>query len=374
MRFLLVPNAFKGTLSSFDAAAAIATGIALELHSATIDRAPLADGGDGSSEVLNISSHARRVEIPAIGAHGEARTAIAWEQGSGALTADVAQIAGLTTITPSSESALKSGSWGIGAVLSWSHLHGYRSITIFPGGSASTDGGAGLAAMLGFEFFDASGSPLDLGPTPSRLLAARLQSVHAIQPPPQPNWPRVTVVTDVRNPLLGPHGAARTFAPQKGADPADIHLLEEALFHLADAVQRSLNIDVASVPGSGAGGGTAFGLMAFCGAELRYGPDYFLDHIHFDEIVARYDYVITGEGRVDQASLTGKLLGGLLARTTSRGIPLVIFCGESTLGPLNLPQGVKLFTLGTRGLTHPTESLVAAAHQFARSLLHGENR
>jgi glycerate kinase len=204
---------------------------------------------------------------------------------------------------------------------------GCRRLVVGIGGSASTDGGAGLVQALGARLLD----PVGCVVRPGGEGLADVASINLA-------WLRglmagveVTVASDVDNPLTGPSGAAAVYGPQKGADPAQVALLDRALGHFADRVSAITGSDQRNVPGAGAAGGVGFAMLALLGAELRSGIDLVLDLVEFDEQLTGVDLVVTGEGSLDEQTLHGKAVAGVAARAAARGIPVVAVCGQSSL-------------------------------------------
>jgi glycerate 2-kinase len=191
------------------------------------------------------------------------------------------------------------------------------------GGSATTDGGAGMAAALGARFLDDAGA--ELPPGGAALL--RLARVDTAGLDPRLRHVAVTVAADVDNPLVGPHGAAHVFGPQKGAGPDDVLLLDSALRRYARVLAADLGVDVADIPGAGAAGGLGAGAIAFLGARLRSGIELVLDLVGFHEAVATADLVVTGEGKLDGQSLRGKAPVGVASAATAHGVPVVALAG-----------------------------------------------
>ncbi|GAA1024541.1 MULTISPECIES: glycerate kinase [Amycolatopsis] len=312
MKVLLAPDKFKGSLSAAEVAAHLADGLAdrgIDSHPLT-----LADGGDGSVAAA-LSSGFRPVPITVSGATGQLRRSVLAFDGTTAVV-EVASTCGLQTL-PDGPAPLSASSRGFGEALGRAIELGPRRVVLALGGSASTDGGAGMLAALGAVFTDRHGRRMET------LNGRTLPAVAAI------DLPRldveIVIATDVRNPLLGPSGAAAVYGPQKGAAPADIAYLNAGLDHfvqLADA--RSL----ADTPGAGAAGGIGFAALLL-GGKIVSGADFFLDLLDFPTALRSCDLVVTGEGRIDSQTAEGKLAAAVARR--SDGVPVIAVVGHSVL-------------------------------------------
>lgn len=223
---------------------------------------------------------------------------------------------------------LGTDSYGLGQTIAYAALTG-GEILVAVGGTGSTDGGTGMARALGWRFVDRSGRGLPRG-------GGALSRLHAVEPPEDPHLIPVTGLRDVDSPLHGPRGAARMFGPQKGASPDEVALLERGLEILADVILREQGIDVADVPGAGAGGGIGAGLIAFLGASLDPGFERVAALTSLDDAIERADLVITGEGHFDAGSLGGKVPVGVARLASSSGTPCVLVAGMITMAAAEL--------------------------------------
>ena len=234
---------------------------------------------------------------------------------------------------------------------------GCREVVIGLGGSASTDGGAGLVTALGARILDARGRPVPPGAA-GLLVAARLDlgPLRELM-----TGVTVTLASDVDNPLLGPDGAAAVYGPQKGTGPADVELLETALTRWADLVAATTGVDLRDTAGAGAAGGTGFGALALLGARLRSGARTVLDLVGFADLLRSADLVVTGEGSLDEQTLRGKAPYGVLTAARRAGVPVVMVCGRSEIAPADLTAAgvVRLWTLADRE-PDPARSMAAA--------------
>ena len=322
MRVLLAPNAFKGTLSAQAAAAALRRGLRRARPGWSVDTLPLADGGPGTLEALRAALGGRLRPVKVEDALGRMRQAKWLDLPGGLAVVESAQALGLEWIEPGERDALAAGSEGLGRLLLAVAGDGKRELLLGLGGSASTDGGSGAARALGWRFLDKSGQ--DLGPG-----GGALAGLWAVLSPRRPRLGRLKlhVLCDVDAPLSGVRGAAKVYAPQKGADPAQVRRLDQGLRRLAACTSPEL----AKVPGAGAAGGLGFGLMAFAGAGLRPGAETLLRLCGFGARLKRADVLVTGEGRLDAQSLQGKLPTVLAAAARKAGRPCLAVVGRCDL-------------------------------------------
>jgi glycerate kinase len=332
MKILVAPDKFKGSMSAAEAAGAIARGLRLALPQASVELAPIADGGEGFAEALCAALGGEWVRTTAHDPLGrEVAARYAWVGAERLAILDMSEASGLWRLAPPERDPLRTTTYGTGQLLSHAIGRGARKILIGLGGSATTDGGVGMAAALGYEFLAAGGATLPATPD-------SLPALVAIAAGKVPAFPEIVAACDVQNPLLGPRGCAPVFGPQKGADEKCVRFLEEALRHLADVVARDLGYDFRDTPGAGAAGGIAFGLMSFCGARLCSGFDLVADVLRLEARIAASDLVITGEGRLDAQTLDGKGPAGVAALARKHGKPVVAFAGSVS----GIPDG--LFT------------------------------
>ena len=324
VRILIAPDKFKGSLSAPAAAEAIARGLRSVWPDAQIDLAPIADGGEGFAEALKVALGAEWVNVASEDALGRAIAArYAWLDGERLAILEISEASGLHRIAPHERDPLRADTFGTGILIAHAIARGARRIHVGLGGSATTDGGAGMARALGFRFLD--GEDRDFPAAPGAL-----QSVAQIVRPADRVLPEIFAASDVQNPLLGERGAARVYGPQKGADAAAVALLDRALTRLADVCAADLGCDHRDVPGSGAAGGLGFGLLTFCNAKIRPGFEMISETLHLGRRIAAADLVITGEGRIDDQTLDGKGPAGVAALARSAGRLVIAFGGAIT--------------------------------------------
>ena len=322
MRILVAPDKFKASLGALDIAAAIASGLQDALPDAAIRQLPVADGGEGTAEVICAAAGGewRSCEVQdALGDLVTARYCKIGDRNTAVL--QVSDAVGLARVPRDRRDVDRASSYGVGELLLHAAGDGADRVVIGLGGSATNDGGYGFARALGFRFFDSAGRLL--GPRASDLL-----QLAAIKAPADLHLPAITAASDVTNPLLGPRGATRVFGPQKGAMEEQLEMLEFALSRLADVAARDFGLDHRDSAGAGAAGGIGFALLTFCGAHLRPGLEVVAECIALEDAILAADVVITGEGRLDAQTLDGKAPAGVARLARRAGKPVYAIVGE----------------------------------------------
>ena len=354
MRVLIACDSFKGSLSSAEAAEYISTGVRRVFPDAHIDVIPMADGGEGTALALTEALGGSLERIQVRGPMGDPVEAVYGILPGGEAVMDMASASGLTLVPTGETDILSATTYGTGQLILAALDKGCHRIYLGIGGSATNDGGLGLAQALGARFpGGAEAEPLqgwsscnqgdavgEQPPPQSTFLAGKhLADIAAIdlsRIDPRLASTEISVLCDVTNPICGPNGAAYIYGPQKGAGPVEMALLDDGLAHLADLVKRDLGLDLAETPGAGAAGGLGFGLMAFTGARLLRGVDFMLDAAGFDEKARRADLIITGEGRLDHQSAFGKAPAGVAHRGAALGTPVAAIGGAIDGGALTM--------------------------------------
>lgn len=359
-KILLVPDSFKGTLSSRQVCQVMAGQLRRFFPQAQVKSIPVADGGEGSVEAFLAAAGGERRTRTVTGPFGEPVEAFYGILGDGRTAViEMAACAGL----PLAEGRLnpeRATTYGVGELLLAAKEAGCTKAILGLGGSCTNDGGAGAAAALGAKFTRADGTAfIPTGGTLGEIAALDVSPVaQALQ------GMELTAMCDIDNPLYGEAGAAVVFAPQKGADAAMVARLDAGLRHLGQVSARCLGRDFSHLPGAGAAGGLGFGMAAFCGAQLRMGIDAVLDAVGFDSLLPGTDVVFTGEGKIDSQSARGKVVSGVAARCRKAGVPVVAVVGQIGQGFEEMYQ---------QGLT-AVFSINRAAQPFAESRFHaGEN-
>jgi len=329
LKIIVAPNAFKGSLSASQAAAAIARGVRAALPDAEVLEIPVADGGDGTVEAL---VSARKGMYRSVEVEGPLRDQVHASYGliddSRTGVVELASASGLTLIPAGKRDPRKTSTYGFGQLLQAVREQGVRSMIVGIGGSATNDGGAGMAQALGYRLLDATGRDLPRG----GAQLARLERIDAAAFDVAWRSISVMVASDVTNPLTGPQGASYIYGPQKGADAKAVQELDQALAHLAEIIERDLGKRVADVPGAGAAGGAGAGLIAFLDARLVPGAPLVVDASGFDAALPGARLVITGEGRVDGQTAFGKAPGEVAKRARAAGIPTLLLAGSKGPG------------------------------------------
>ena len=332
MRVLLAPDKFKGSLTAAEVAEAVALGLQDRCPDLEVVRVPVADGGDGTVAAA-LSAGFSFVEVVAVGPTGEAVHTGYAAQGHRAVV-ELADVVGLRRLPGQRLDPLGSSTFGLGVVVAAAIDRGATEVVLGLGGSASTDGGAGLVQSLGAALTKADGNDLPLG-------GAALNALHRIDLTAlkaKIDGIRFVVASDVDNPLLGPNGAAAVFGPQKGAGPAELEQLETGLSVWARLVADTTGADLSTRAGAGAAGGTGFAALALLGAELRPGIELVLDLVGFDALLDAADLVITGEGSLDEQSLAGKAPVGVAEAAARARIRVVAVAGRNLLSDEQLHQ------------------------------------
>jgi glycerate kinase len=352
VRVIVAPNALKGSLSAFQAAEAMARGVRAAAPDAEIALLPIADGGDGTSAVLSAAraGAARETIVPdPLGRPVRASYALLDDGKTAAL--DVASASGLSLLESHERDPLVASSRGTGKLISAALDAGAETIIVGVGGSATVDGGAGLLAALGVALLDANGAPIQAGGSAlARLARIELGRIH-----PALSRVKLRVACDVDSPLLGKHGAARMFGPQKGADADAVLELERNLSHFADLIQRTTGRDVRSVVSGGAAGGIAAGLFGVLGAQLESGIDLMLDALGFERVLQGASLVLTAEGLFDAQSLRNKGPCGVARWAKRRGVPAVALAGgiADELQASDFPDFAAVFSICRRPMPVP---------------------
>ena len=328
MKVVIAPQGFKGGISGLEAAQAIARGVAAAVPDAETVLAPVADGGDGTLNALVDATGGQVFNQTVTGPLGQPLEAQWGVMGDGnTAVIEMARASGLALVPQRRRNPRITTTVGTGEILKEALDQGFTRVIVGLGGSATNDGGAGMAGALGARFLDANGRPLPPGGAAlSRLASIDTSALH-------PGLGEVSIVaaTDVTNPLCGPDGASAVFGPQKGASGEVVSELDAALANFARIVQRDVGVDVADRPGAGAAGGLGAGLMAFAGAQLQSGIDMVCQVLDFDSHLAGADLVITGEGRADRSTIFNKAPVGVARHAQAHGVPTVLLAGG--LGP-----------------------------------------
>jgi glycerate kinase len=354
---LIAPDKFKGTLTALQAARAIARGWGRARPGDTLELLPISDGGDGFGAALAALLGARaRTARTVDAAHRPCTARWWWVAQSQTAILESANVIGLAMLPAGRFHPFDLDTLGLGQMLLAASKRGARRMLVGIGGSATNDGGFGMARALGWRFWDRRGREL------TRWTA--LEALERVQPPESPWRVGVVVGVDVDNPLLGRHGATRVYGPQKGLRAEDFPRAERCLKRLAAVVRRQFGRDVASLAGAGAAGGLGFGLAAFCGAELVSGFELFARLAQLERRLRRAGLVITGEGALDRSTAMGKGVGRLAQRCAALGVPCLGLAGTIS----NAPALRRWFSAmhALTELTTPAEARAEAARWLER--------
>ncbi len=339
LKFILAPDSFKGSLSSREVCSAMEIGINRIFPDAKVTSIPLADGGEGTLDAIISSANGKIVNCSV---KNPVEKIINSQYGiiedKKIAVIEMAAASGLNLIPKKLQNPLYTTTYGTGQLIKDALENGYRKFIISIGGSATTDGGAGMAQALGVDFFDKNGGIISepmTGNLMGKCFDISTENLHSAI-----KNSDFTIASDVNNPLLGKNGAVYVYAYQKGASKKDLPILENNMKHLYNIVKNKLNINVKDIPGSGASGGLGAGLMAFLDAEIQSGIEIVLDIVKFDEKIKDADYIITGEGKLDVQTINGKTISGILRKNN---IPMIAIAGiveneKKILSKMNLKK------------------------------------
>ena len=344
MRILIAPDKFKGVLTAREAAENIAQGLRDALPDAKIEMVPMADGGEGTAEVICNAHGGSWLQCKAhdpLGREIDAR--YGWISDNKLAVMEMSEAAGMRRLPESERDPVRANTFGVGEMILDASDRGAKEIIIGLGGSATNDGGFGMARALGFRFLAGT---KELTETVSELVklteillpersvgalvpSAQPRNRRLTQPPLQPEAPKITAAVDVRNSLFGKNGATHVFGPQKGATEDELDILERALTRLADVIAEEFGFDYRDQPGAGAAGGLGFGLMSFCSAKIRSGFDVVAEAVGLESKMKDADLVITGEGSLDRQTLEGKTPAGVARLARRLGKPVFAVVGRA---------------------------------------------
>lgn len=322
MRIIVIPDSFKGTMTATEVCRIISQAITDANPRASVTAIPMADGGEGTCDCFHFALGGDKVSCLAANPFMEPRRTWYWKKGDTAVV-ELAAAAGFIA-DPGKRNPETTTTYGVGELIRHAIGSGCRRIILGLGGSCTNDGGLGMAAALGARFTDEEGRQFI--PTGGSIHRIRTMDLSLLRD--QIRGVSFEVMCDVNNPLYGPQGAAFVFAPQKGADEAMVQRLDQNLRIYADLIRTQLGMDVSEIPGGGAAGGAGAGACAFLGAALRPGAEIVLEMNRFDEQLAGCDLVFTGEGKLDEQSLRGKVVAVIGDHARRQGVPVVAVVGQ----------------------------------------------
>ena len=338
---MVASDSFKGCLRSDQVADAVESGVLKVFPDCEVVKLPVGDGGEGTMEAL----------VSAMGGHVialsvqdplcrpvEAEYALL---NDGSAVIEISKSSGLTLLSQCERNPLKTSTYGVGQLIADALRKGCRRFLVCIGGSATNDAGTGMLEALGYRLVDSAGT--EMNGCGENLI--KIKDVDSSAAMPELKESEFIVACDVDSPLYGPNGAAYVFAPQKGADAAMVEELDRGLRHFADIMQKCAGLDVADMSGAGAAGGLGAAFIAFLNAKLKRGADMVLDAVGFDEHIQNADLVITGEGKIDFQTMSGKLPAAVAERADAQDIPVVAICGSSDVDFLPIFQNIYPVTL-----------------------------
>lgn len=339
MKIVIASDSFKGSLSSTEVADSLETGIRRIYPGAEILKLPVADGGEGTVDTLVTGLGGRLITAEVVGPSGNLITSSFGVLPGGEAIIEMAAASGLTLVKDGKLDPMNTTTFGTGQLILKALRMGCRRIYIGIGGSATNDGGVGMAQALGVSFKDLSGNEIVFGGGALKYLetidiSGRTELLDGAE---------VIIMSDVTNPLCGVKGASRVYGPQKGADPEMVEMLDSNLLRYGEKIKETLGLDIIDMPGSGAAGGLGAGLVAFCNGRLERGIEMILNLLQFESKLEGADLVITGEGRIDSQSAYGKVPSGVASRAMTQGVPVIAIAGGLGEGYEKLYEtGVKL--------------------------------
>ena len=322
-KFIVIPDSFKGTMSSREICQIMKESILSHYPQAEVACIPVADGGEGSVDAFLQAMGGQKVYVTVQGPYCEPVEAFYGLLPDGTAVVEMAAAAGLPLVG-ADKHAENTTTYGAGQLMVAAAEAGCKKLIVGLGGSATNDGGCGAAAAAGVRFYDAAGNSfIPVGATLHKIASIDTTALH-------PVLKAIPIVTmcDIDNPLCGPNGAAAVFGPQKGADERCVAMLDQGLAHMASIVSRDLQQEILNLPGAGAAGGMGGGMCAFFGRPLQMGIETVLDAVNFDELLQEADLVLSGEGKIDSQSLRGKVVIGVARRTKKYGVPLLAIVGD----------------------------------------------
>ena len=371
MRIVIAPDSFKECLSATQVAFAISEGIRKTVPEAEIICIPIADGGEGTVEALVTATDGKIIQVASVdalnrqiqsfyGILGDGKTAII----------EMAAASGIELIAPEERNPMITSTYGTGLIIKAAMESGFTEIILGIGGSATNDGGAGMAQALGFGLLDKSNNPIGLG-------GGSLGELHRIDfsnVNPLLRKVKITVASDVQNPLLGTSGATRVYGPQKGATPEMVEILEKNMAHYAKVLYQEFGIDNSNIPGSGAAGGLGAGLMAFCKAEMLAGFNLISKLTNMEEYIQNASLIFTAEGKIDSQTAFGKTISGVAQLGKKYQVPVIAFAGivEGDLKNLYEQGLTSAFAIANRPMSmeeskaNAEQLLVSASKQIMR--------
>lgn len=373
MKFVLAPDKYKGSLTGQQFCEIVEKGLRRVLPDSNIIHMPLADGGDGTIEVVKHYLQASKVEVMV-------KDPLFRNISSGYLISkekkiafiEMSEASGYKLLAKDELNCMNTTSFGLGQLIAHAIQQDVTEIVLGIGGSATNDAGMGMASALGYQFLDKKGN--QLSPIGANLTqVAKIDVSNVLQ---ELKNIKIKVACDVNNPFYGKDGAAHIYAPQKGASPVEVVVLDNGLQHFAKIVHRQFGIDVQDIPGAGAAGGMGAGTKVFLNAELASGIDLIKEMADFDNAIDGADWIITGEGQLDGQTLSGKTIDGVLQSAKTKNIPVAALCGSVAVSLSELEaMGLQYVTSIVNGIgnledakRNSAQNLELASYNFAKLL------
>ncbi len=328
MKIVVATDSFRGSLTAIQACKTIAESIRSVVPKADIIIKPMADGGEGTAQVMIAANNGQWIKKTVTGPLPDMRVeaGFAWFRNDETALVEMAEASGLELLKPSQRNPMKTTTFGTGQLIAAAINHGAKHLLLAIGGSATVDCGTGAAAALGWKFLDKKNQ--EIVPCGGELLR-----ISKIVPPTQPISVSMEVLCDVTNTLYGKNGAAKMYSPQKGATREMVEQLEKGLQHIAKLIKKQLGPDIKDIPGTGAAGGISAGAIAFMGARLVSGIQTIMTYSRLREAADNADWLITGEGKFDRQSLCGKVVSGVVQVARDAGTKAAVLAGQVLLEP-----------------------------------------
>ncbi|WP_318312198.1 glycerate kinase [Flagellimonas crocea] len=377
MKFILAPDKYKGSLTGREFCEIVARGIKKVFPNAEILNRPLADGGDGTIDVvadyLNASMVSVTVKDPLF---REIKSQYLLSEDKQTAFIEMSEASGYKLLNKSELNCMETTTLGTGEMIADALEKGAKNIVLGIGGSATNDGGMGMAKALGHSFLDADGNELE----PIGKHLSKVQQIQRNQVNPKLSDAKIQVACDVNNPFYGENGAARIYGAQKGASEEEIALLDRGLESFASVLKSTFDVDVQQIPGAGAAGGLGGGAVVFLNAELASGVDLVMELANFDEVLQGADWLITGEGQLDGQTFSGKTINGVVQSAKKHNVPVAAFCGSidvtiEQMQQMGLDYAVSILNqIGNLddAKAKSAENLELASYNFARLLKRGK--
>ncbi len=328
MKIIIAPDKFKGSLTGIEFCNAVEEGLRKVMPTCEIVKLPLADGGDGTIDILNYHLHGERIEVEVNDPlFRRIDASYLYLESKRTAFIEMAEASGMKLLKPEEQNCFETTTFGTGEIIADAIQKGAKTIILGIGGSATNDCAIGMAAALGYKFLDNNGlEVIPVGKNLSKIKTIDNTGISKIL-----KDIKFKVACDVTNPLFGPNGAAFIYGPQKGASPNEVNILDKGLEHITHLIFNQFNIEIQNIKGAGAAGGMGAGTIAFLNAELLSGIDLVKDLIDFDKKIIDADWIITGEGKLDAQTFSGKTILGVLNSAKNQNISVAAFCGSITL-------------------------------------------